>query len=296
VAFPWYFEQRRHYGRARLTLAGLFVSLFFLGSTFVVSNAIQTRRKELAFSQRQANLATVEVNAASVSSAAVAAPFLAKIDANWTDFAGLPSAAQTSDRFGALLAEHKILLDQVPELARPLVKDYARQQTRRHFSAWSSTETGISSAGVGATDLVPSTDVALCQKRAALWFTIVGYVTIFRTFGFERIVCPTKTWNIKDEAEVCYLWRADSSNPGVRSAATVWADLEHYQAALELAQRTADPSDSALAALGSNGGAFTVVAGTKAGISDIGHGWFAVTGERFSGYVHSELCHHTASN
>jgi hypothetical protein len=31
--------------------------------------------------------------------------------------------------------------------------------------------------------------------------------------GFQRIVCPTKTWVLSDEASVCYLWSTDPEDP-----------------------------------------------------------------------------------
>jgi hypothetical protein len=226
------------------------------------------------------------------SPAVVGAPFLAKVDANWATFDGLPKPQRTKDRFRATLDEQNTLIDQVPESARPLVADHMMKLARQHISSWSSV--GASFAGDDARDLVPSANKAACQLWGSMWVNDVDTLSAIMTLGFQRIVCSTKTWVLKDEASACYLWSVDTDDNS-KSPAFVWSTLELYQRSLVVGKRTDDDGPMAYMALMSKGREVTVMPGTKAAILDTGEGWFHVAGDNFSGYVAAELCHHTAT-
>lgn len=224
--------------------------------------------------------------------AMVAAPFLAKVDANWAAFDALLKPQRSKDKFRALLAEQNSQMDEVPDSVRPLVADHMLKVARQHISAWSSV--GSSFAGDDATDLVPSANKAACLMWGSMWVNDIDTLSAIMTMGFQRIVCSTKAWILRDEASACYLWSIDPDDKS-KGTAIVWPTLELYQRSLIVGRRTDDDGPLAYMALMSNGNASTMVPGVKATILETGPGWFHVTGDNFSGYVPAELCHHTAT-
>jgi len=48
IAFPWYLAQRGRYGRKSLTVGGIFVALFFIGSAAAVGGAIGAQKTRIA--------------------------------------------------------------------------------------------------------------------------------------------------------------------------------------------------------------------------------------------------------
>ncbi|HTA91548.1 MAG TPA: hypothetical protein VK745_18320 [Polyangiaceae bacterium] len=63
VAFPWYLDQRRYYGRKPLAIGGILVMLFFLGSSFAIGAAIENKKAEVRarFSQAEASFSNFSV-------------------------------------------------------------------------------------------------------------------------------------------------------------------------------------------------------------------------------------------
>lgn len=224
----------------------------------------------------------------------IAAPFLAQVDAAWVAFDGLPKPQRTKDRFHAAITDQQALLDHVPESsARGLVAAHMLKMSRQRIAAWSSV--GASFAGADATDLVPSANKAACLMWGSMWVNDVETLSAIMTMGFEQIVCPTKTWVLKDEASVCYLWSLDPDDQS-KSPAIVWSTLDLYQKSLVVGKRTDDNGPLAyMALMSTGGGAATMMPGVKGTILDSGPGWFHIAGDNFSGYVPAELCHHTAA-
>lgn len=222
----------------------------------------------------------------------IAVPYLAKSDAAWATFDELPKAERTKSRFNETVNLQELILDQVPNDARSLVADRMLKAARQHISAWSSV--GASFAGDDARDLVPSVNKAACLMWGSMWVNDVETLAAIMTMGFQRVVCSTKTWVLKEEISHCFLWSIDPDDR-TKAPAIVWSTLELYQRSLIIGKRTDENGPLAYMGLMSNGGASTMVAGVKAAILDSGAGWFHVAGDNFSGYVPVELCHHTAT-
>lgn len=47
VAFPWYLDQRRYYGRRPLAVAGILMALLFVGSTFAMGAQIEQQKSRV---------------------------------------------------------------------------------------------------------------------------------------------------------------------------------------------------------------------------------------------------------
>lgn len=53
VAFPWYLDQRRHYGRRPLVVAGILIGLLFVGSAFSMGSQIEAQKSRVRDSLQQ---------------------------------------------------------------------------------------------------------------------------------------------------------------------------------------------------------------------------------------------------
>jgi hypothetical protein len=53
VAFPWYLDQRRHYGRRPLVIQGIFIGLIFVGSAFAMGSQIEAQKSRVRDSLQQ---------------------------------------------------------------------------------------------------------------------------------------------------------------------------------------------------------------------------------------------------
>jgi hypothetical protein len=53
VAFPWYLDQRRHYGRRPLVVAGILIGLVFIGSSFAMGSHIEAQKARVRDSLQQ---------------------------------------------------------------------------------------------------------------------------------------------------------------------------------------------------------------------------------------------------
>jgi uncharacterized protein DUF4339 len=63
IAFPWYLDQRRYYGRKPLAIGGVLAMLFFIGSTFIIGAAIENKKAEVraSFNQAEASLTNFSI-------------------------------------------------------------------------------------------------------------------------------------------------------------------------------------------------------------------------------------------
>lgn len=53
IAFPWYLDQRRYYGRRPLAVAGILIGLLFIGSTFSMGARIEAQKSRVRDSLEQ---------------------------------------------------------------------------------------------------------------------------------------------------------------------------------------------------------------------------------------------------
>lgn len=53
VAFPWYLDQRRHYGRRPLAIAGILIGLIFTASSFIMGSQIESQKARVRDSLQQ---------------------------------------------------------------------------------------------------------------------------------------------------------------------------------------------------------------------------------------------------
>jgi len=53
VAFPWYLDQRRHYGRRPLVIQGILIGLVFIGSSFAMGSQIEAQKSRVRDSLQQ---------------------------------------------------------------------------------------------------------------------------------------------------------------------------------------------------------------------------------------------------
>jgi hypothetical protein len=258
------------------------------------ANIGRSKRAEPAAAE--ANVATSfssAVDPTPQSPATMAAPFLSEVDADWAAFDALPARQRTKAELQARLSKQEGIVRRAPAAASPLVANHSLMQARRHFSVWSTV--GTSAGGENATDLIPASDKAQCLVSGSMWIGDVDTLTAIMKLGFLRVVCPGKTWLVKEEANVCYLWSVDPDDRRAKGVVTIWTTLELLSRAQVVGRRTDDEGPLALIALMSGGRSTTMVGGVKGTIVEVGEGWFKVEGTNFGGYVLAEHCHHTST-
>ncbi len=179
----------------------------------------------------------------------------------------------------------------VPEAAQPIVADHAMTLARQHYSSWSTV--GTTTAGDKFSDLVPNKNGATCQLWGSMWVSDMDTLSSIVKLGFLRITCPKKTWILKDEIAVCYLWSIDPDDPNEKAGVAVWSNLEIFHTAQQVGKRTDPDGPMAYLAIMSKGGS-TFIAGKKATIVEVGSDWLRLIGDGLSGYVEPQFCHHTA--
>jgi len=171
LAFPWYLDHRRYYGRKPLAVGGILVMLFFVISTSVVGAAIENKKAEVrrSFDYAQATVISVDTSTATPDLTPEQQRTKAA-DAVWAQFDSLSGPQfRTKEMLRAHLLQANQIANGLPGDESARVVEYNREQFRKRLPGVLIVGERGTAAGPRSTIIAPSLDPDRCAKLGAAW-------------------------------------------------------------------------------------------------------------------------------